>query len=80
MWQTVIGVLPAAVAGPITAILVSVDAHLLFAVMWALAALVVGAVVRNALAKREERFTRISSRAGQGSRIVTTRSHASRAA
>lgn len=57
MWQTIIGALPAAVAAPISAIVATIDAHLLFAILWALAALAVGAIVRSALAKREARFT-----------------------
>jgi hypothetical protein len=56
MWQTIIGALPAAVAAPISAVLVTLDAHLLFVVLWAVATLAVGAIVRSALAKRDARY------------------------
>ena len=72
MWYTVLSALPAAVTAPMSAILTTIDAHFLFAVLWALAALAVGAIVRNALAKREARYTpRIR---------LTTRNHGSRRA
>jgi len=57
MWQTLIGALPAPLAAPISAIVTTIDAHLLFAILWALAALAVGAIARSALAKREARYT-----------------------
>jgi hypothetical protein len=80
MWNVIINAFPPAVAAPISAVL-ALDARLVFAVMWALAALVVGAIVRSSFARREERFTRIPvGRPGQGNQIVTTRRQASRAA
>lgn len=56
MFSTVFGALPAAIQAPIDAVLVTIDRDLLFAVLWAIAALAVGAIVRSALAKREARY------------------------
>jgi hypothetical protein len=55
MVSTLIGALPGAVVAPITAVLATVDGRFLFAMLWAFAALAVGAIVRSALARTDAR-------------------------
>jgi len=55
MVSMLIQTLPGAVVAPMTAVLSSVDGRFLFAILWAFAALAVGAIVRSALAKTDAR-------------------------
>ena len=53
---TLVNALPAAISAPLTAVLATIDGRLLFAILWAVAALAVGTIVRSALARRDARY------------------------
>jgi hypothetical protein len=72
MIATLIG-LPGAVVAPITAVLAPLDGRFLFAILWACAAVLVGAIVRSALAQTDARHR-------PATRVVRTRRIPPRAA
>lgn len=53
MIATFIGGLPGAVVAPITAVLATLEGRFLFAILWACAAVLVGAIARSALARTD---------------------------
>lgn len=56
MMITLVSALPAAISAPLTAVFATIDSRFLFAILWAVAALAVGAIVRSALARRDARY------------------------
>jgi hypothetical protein len=58
MMATLLGALPDALGAPLTGALVTIDARLVFAILWAIVALAVGAIVRSGLARREGGYSR----------------------
>ena len=55
MIGTLVETLPGAVVAPVTAVLATIDGRFLFAILWAFAALAVGAIVRSTLSRTDAR-------------------------
>lgn len=58
MMATLLSALPDALGAPLTSALAAIDARFVFAILWAIAALAVGTIVRSSLARREARYSR----------------------